>query len=99
MSVLTADGVKDLNEDDMMIYSIPKYEKDDSSLSEKDCYIYGVILGDGSLSNDKDYGYISLNHTTKQHILEKCEEYFPTKVACSPLRSSASDALPVQPSR
>ena len=68
--------VKDLNEDDMMIYSIPKYEKDDSSLSEKDCYIYGVILGDGSLSNDKDYGYISLNHTTKQHILEKCEEYF-----------------------
>ena len=62
--------VKDLNEDDMMIYSIPKYEKDDSSLSEKDCYIYGVILGDGSLSNDKDYGYISLNHTTKQHILK-----------------------------
>ena len=48
--------VKDLKEDDMMIYKVPKYEKDDSLISEKDCYIYGVILGDGSLSNDKDYG-------------------------------------------
>ena len=68
--------VKDLKEDDMMIYKVPKYEKDDSSISEKDCYIYGVILGDGSLSNNKDYGYISLNHSSKQHVLEKCENYF-----------------------
>ena len=68
---------KDLTTSDMVVYSIPKYEKDISSISEKDCYMYGVILGDGSMSNKTDAsGYVSMHTTDKKNVAIFMEEYF-----------------------
>ena len=41
--------------------------------------MYGVILGDGCLTNEQSYGYISLHKENKKHILEKAEKYFQSK--------------------
>ena len=79
--------VKDLSESDMLAYPIPTYEKDITSITEEDCYMYGVILGDGCLSNEKSYGYISLHKENKKHILEKAEEYFQNKFVRSRLET------------
>ena len=49
------------------------------NITKEDCYVYGAILGDGSLPNDKSYGYISLHSKNKSHVLEKVEKYFNSK--------------------
>ena len=67
--------VKDLTTDDMLVYKIPKYEKDIENISEDDCYFYGVLLGDGCLDNLNQTGYISLHTINKNYILEFCEKY------------------------
>lgn len=67
----------ELDEDDMIVYSIPKYENDYANITADDCYMYGVILGDGSMSNQTDSsGYVSMHTTNKHHIREFMEDYF-----------------------
>jgi ribonucleotide reductase alpha subunit len=68
-----------LTDEDMLIYPIPTFEKDIENITKEDCYVYGAILGDGSLPNDKSYGYISLHSKNKSHVLEKVENYFNSK--------------------
>jgi len=68
-----------LTKEDMLVYSIPKYEKDISNITDDDCYMYGVLLGDGCMYNDKEYGYISLHSVNKRHIVDFCEKYFNSK--------------------
>jgi ribonucleoside-diphosphate reductase alpha subunit len=70
---------KDLKEDDMLIYKIPNYNVDIDTITEDDCYMYGVILGDGSMSNADQTGYISLHSTNKKHILDFAIQYFEDK--------------------
>jgi ribonucleoside-diphosphate reductase alpha chain len=68
---------KDIQLDDMVVYPIPSFEKDIANISAEDCYVYGVILGDGSMSNKTDTsGYISLN---KKHIADFIVNYFNDK--------------------
>ena len=76
---MTFKDTKELSEDDLLVYSVPKFEKDVEDISEDDCYMYGVILVDGCLQNEKTYGHISLNTTTKKHVLDFCESYFVNK--------------------
>uniref|UniRef100_A0A6C0JPY7 ribonucleoside-diphosphate reductase n=1 Tax=viral metagenome TaxID=1070528 RepID=A0A6C0JPY7_9ZZZZ len=71
---------KELDNNDMIIYPIPKFERDISSISEDDCYVYGVILGDGSMSNKTDSsGYICLHTTNKKHIADFMIDYFNSR--------------------
>jgi ribonucleotide reductase alpha subunit len=70
---------KEINTNDMIVFPIPTYYKDLSHITEDDCYIYGVILGDGCMNNKITNGYISLHTTNKKHILEKVERYFNSK--------------------
>ena len=70
---------KDLKDDDMLIYKIPNYNVDIDTITEDDCYMYGVILGDGSMSNADQTGYISLHSTNKKHILDFAIQYFEDK--------------------
>jgi len=68
---------KDLTTSDIMVYPIPTFEKDISNISADDCYVYGVILGDGSMSNKTDSaGYVSMHTTNKKHIADFMEDYF-----------------------
>tara|TARA_B100001063_G_scaffold196945_1_gene189014 strand:- start:7329 stop:10859 length:3531 start_codon:yes stop_codon:yes gene_type:complete len=71
--------VKDLTYDDMIIYKIPQYEKDIKHINEDDCYIYGIILGDGYMKNDSNTGHITLHTKNKRDVLEIVEEYFTSR--------------------
>lgn len=44
--------VNELCVGDMVTYCIPKYVKDISSITEDDCYFYGLMLNSGSISNN-----------------------------------------------
>ena len=67
----------DLN--DMIVYSIPQYNNDITTISEEDCFMYGIILGDGCMSNQDQNGYISLHTYNKKHILDFAINYFENK--------------------
>jgi ribonucleoside-diphosphate reductase alpha chain len=68
---------KDLTATDMLIYPMPTYSRDISTISSDDCYIYGVILGHGSMSNSTDSsGYVSIHTTNKKKIADFMENYF-----------------------
>jgi ribonucleoside-diphosphate reductase alpha chain len=68
---------KEMDEDDMVVYPIPSFEKDVANISADDCYIYGIILGDGSMSNKIDTsGYVSMHTTNKKHIADFMVDYF-----------------------
>ena len=69
----------ELTTDDMVVYSIPKYEKDFSNISNDDCYMYGLILGDGSIDTDKETGYISIHTHNKSHIGDWVKQYLDSK--------------------
>ena len=70
---------KSITKEDFIIFNIPNYEKDIGYISKDDCYVYGVILGDGCLSNSDTTSYISLHKTNKKYILDKLKEYFTNK--------------------
>jgi ribonucleoside-diphosphate reductase alpha chain len=70
---------KDLQNDDMLIYKIPSHSTDIDEITNDDCYMYGVLLGDGCLSNADQNGYISLHTTNKKHILDFAIQYFENK--------------------
>jgi len=73
------DEAKNLCEDDMLVYSIPEYSFDINNLNEDDCYMYGIILGDGTMHNEDQNGYISLHTINKKHILDFAINYFENK--------------------
>jgi len=69
--------VKDLTTNDMLVYPIPQYEKDIYTITADDCYMYGIILGDGSFNNKvESSGYVSIHSVNKQHIHDFIVNYF-----------------------
>jgi ribonucleoside-diphosphate reductase alpha subunit len=70
---------KDLQNDDMLVYKIPSHSTDIDEITADDCYMYGVLLGDGCLSNADQNGYISLHSTNKKYILDFAIQYFESK--------------------
>jgi ribonucleoside-diphosphate reductase alpha chain len=71
---------KELSTDDMVIYPIPTYVEDNELITEDDCYMYGVILGDGCMNNSNDTGYVSMHTTNKLHIRTFMQDYFDKKL-------------------
>ena len=67
---------KDVSVRDFIGFPIPKYEKDVASITEEDCYFYGLLLGDGTLENGKSYGKITLHTVNKAYILDWLKSYF-----------------------
>ena len=72
---------KELSEDDFLVYSVPciteNNESDDTKhITKDDCYLYGVILGDGCINNKNTGSYISLHSENKRHILDFLKKYF-----------------------
>ena len=70
---------KDLDLNDMIVYSIPKNNIDIVNISEEDCFMYGIILGDGCMNNNDQNGYISLHTFNKKHLLDFAINYFENK--------------------
>jgi hypothetical protein len=70
---------KDLTLNDMLIYTIPKYEKNMQNITEDDCYMYGLLLGDGHMSNSLTQNYISLHRENKNDVAEFVKNYLSEK--------------------
>ena len=70
---------KDITKDDLLMYKIPTYEIDNEDYTEDDCYLYGILLGDGCMNNKNTTTYISINAITKQNILEFVKRYLDNK--------------------
>ena len=75
----TWESVKDLTEDDLLLLQIPTYENDDETISEEDCYMYGLILGDGCMYPSSTHCYLSLHSETKKHIIDSATNYLTRK--------------------
>jgi ribonucleotide reductase alpha subunit len=76
---------KDVDENTMIAYPVPEYEKDSTKVNEDDCYFYGIMLGDGCMySTHTNYGYVSMHSIKKNHLKDflityfekRCIEYF-----------------------
>jgi len=63
---------KDIDLNDMLVYPIPSFSRDISNISADDCYVYGIILGNGSMSNKTD----TFVTTTKKHVADFIVNYF-----------------------
>ena len=57
----------ELQIDDFLVFPKPMYELDIQTITEDDCYMYGILLGDGYIS--KSASGVSLNNTTKNDII------------------------------
>jgi len=67
--------VKNISENDFIGFPIPKYEKDVIQYTEEDCRFYGIMLGDGNISSNRNTGYVALNKDTKRETMEFVEQY------------------------
>ena len=73
---------KNCNIDDFIVYRVPTYNVDFENISADDCFIYGVILGDGHMNKktfDENYGSITLNKYSKVNVFNKVKEYFDNR--------------------
>jgi ribonucleoside-diphosphate reductase alpha subunit len=64
---------KELNEGDFLVYPIPTYEADIAQMTEEDCRMYGILLGDGHISSAASG--VALNTTTKQSAVDFVRKY------------------------
>ena len=69
---------KDLTMDDMLVYRIPEFFIDNNSLTQDDCYMYGILLRYGHSSNEMINNEMSIP-TAKRDIIHFCKNYFETK--------------------
>ena len=71
---------KDLDKNDMIVYSIPSYSSDVHSISEEDCRMYGIILGDGYMNNSiQSAGYVSLHTQNKKDTRDFIMNYLNSR--------------------
>ena len=71
---------KELDETDMVVFPMPNEDNDVKHITEDDCYVYGIILGDGCMdNNDSSTGKITLHTINKFHIKEFIINYFENK--------------------
>jgi ribonucleoside-diphosphate reductase alpha subunit len=61
---------KDITEDDLLIFSRPQYELDNPKFTQEDCYMYGLMLGYGSMENNSNMSYISTYSDDDLHFVE-----------------------------
>ena len=60
--------VKNVKENDFVGFPIPKYEKDIVHFTEDDCRMYGIIVGDGQISESNNLCSITINAEKKDTI-------------------------------
>ncbi len=68
---------KDLTHRDMVVYKQPKYEKDVATITEDDCFIYGILLAYGVFSKENSGSYVVQSEYGE--VIEKVKEYLDEK--------------------
>ena len=67
--------VKNISTNDFIGFPIPRYEKDITQYTEDDCRFYGIMLGDGNISVNRNTAYVALNKDTKRETIDFVEQY------------------------
>ena len=69
---------KDITTDDIIMYSIPQYEKDVNYITHHDCFMYGILMSNNNNSlNGPIYSIDMSNNANRKHLLF-CIEYLNT---------------------
>ena len=68
---------KNITENDLIGFPIPKYVLDNRNLDEADCYMYGLMLGASSYNEDRNEGGITLGFK-KDAVICFVREYLKT---------------------
>ena len=66
--------VKDINCDDFIIYKKPNYVID-NNYTKEDCYMYGILLGDGTMTNTSTTTVVTLHKENKKKVLDFIKLY------------------------
>ena len=72
--------MKDLNTKDFIGFPIPKYEEDIPEYSLDDCFIYGILIGDGYICKNSKLIGVCLNNTTKIPLVNFVKQYLSNKL-------------------
>ena len=64
---------KDLLPGDFLVFPVPTHMEDNENITEEDCRFYGILLGDGHIS--QSVAGTSLNTESKRETLAFVEEY------------------------
>jgi len=68
---------RELQKSDFVVFPIPTYEKDIEEITEEDCRVYGIMLGDGHISYAASG--VCLNDTTKINTVNFIKEYLDNR--------------------
>ena len=71
--------VKKINKNDFIGFPIPKYIKDIQQYTNDDCRLYGIMIGDGHISKNKNQAYVSLNKESKKETMDFVINYLTNK--------------------
>ena len=93
---------KDLLPGDFLVFPVPTHVEDNKNISEEDCRFYGIMLGDGYIS--QAVSGVCLNSISKAAIVEFVREYltmrgvkpnvYPSDDSTSTVRINWSTASP-----
>lgn len=74
---LCFNDIKELKEGDFMVYPIPTFEQDNDSLTEEDCYFYGMMLERGTIiPRNKSSIFFEQEN---EHCIKFVENYLSTR--------------------
>ena len=70
---------KEIDENTMIGYKIPSYYSDVAHINEDDCFMYGLMLGDGFMSNKNKTASITMHSINKKNSIEFVKDYLSSK--------------------
>ena len=66
---------KELDENSMLAFRIPQHSYDFTEISEEDCYLYGLMLGDGYMSDKGNQCSLTFHTENKSKSIDFVKEY------------------------
>ena len=66
---------KDLTENDLIGFPIPKIEVDQHRFTEEDCWLYGLMLGDGNMQYDSNNGFKIHLGSHESYLINRLRKY------------------------
>ncbi len=73
LAVTQFTDARDLVVGDFVVYTIPTYSVDIENLTEDDCRMYGILLGDGHISSDM--AHVTLHSENKKDVADFVVDY------------------------
>ena len=66
---------KEIDENTMLAFKIPQYSYDYEHITEEDCYLYGLMLGDGYMSDKGNLCSLTFHTENKNNCIKFVKDY------------------------